>query len=352
MVVKKKSYSSIFEAANDGMAIHDLETGRVMDVNQKHSEMFGYSAKELCEGGINLISTGEPPYTGKDALRWLRKAASGTPQFFEWKVKSRTGHFFWVEVSLKRAFIDGRDQVLAISRDITERKKAEGELRNSREQLRSLTAHLELIREEEGKRIAREIHDELGQALTGLKMDVSFLKKRISGNQKDLVDKTKSMIKLIDSTINAVQRISRELRPVLLDDLGLFAAIEWQTQDFQARTGIRCKLISKETQDLNMDQDLSTAIFRIFQEAMTNISRHAKATKAKITLTYGRNNIVLEVKDNGIGIVDKAIQDPQSIGLIGIRERVISHGGEFSIHGSKNIGTTVRVIIPLQQPKA
>ena len=250
MAGTEKSYSSIFEAANDGMAIHDLETGRVMDVNQKHAEMFGYTAQELREGGIDLISTGKSPYTGKDAFLWIRKAAGGIPQSFEWKVKNKAGHYFWVEVSLKRAFIEGNDRVLAISRDITERKRVDHELRRSREQLRQLTSHLELIREEEGKRIAREIHDELGQALTALMMDVVFLSKRLSGNQQGLLEKTESMKELIDSTIKAVQRISRELRPVLLDDLGLFAAMEWQIQDFQARTGISCRLVSTGAQEL------------------------------------------------------------------------------------------------------
>jgi signal transduction histidine kinase len=183
-------------------------------------------------------------------------------------------------------------------------------------------------------------------------MDVSFLNKRISRNQKNLIDKTQSMLELVDSTIKTVQRISRELRPVLLDDLGLFAAMEWQVQDFQARTGIRCKLSTSGSQDLALDQDLSTAIFRVFQESMTNILRHAKATKAQVTLTHNRDGVALEVKDNGIGIADKAISDSRSFGLIGIRERVIFRGGEFSIHGLKNTGTTVKISLPLQQPKA
>jgi PAS domain S-box-containing protein len=349
MAVKKKDYSAIFEAANDGMAIHDLESGRVVDVNQKHSMMFGYSAKELCKGGIDLISAGVPPHTGNDAIGWIRRAAGGAPQFFEWQGKNKNGHYFWVEVSLKRAFIDGKDQVLAILRDITERKKADDELKASREQLRHLTSHLDSIREEEGKRIAREIHDDLGQALTCLMMDISFLNKRISGNQQDLIEKTTSMIKLVDSTIKTVQKITSELRPVLLDELGLFAAMEWQIQGFQARTGIRCKLSYNRCKNFDLDQDLSTTIFRIFQESLTNISRHARATKVQVVLTHTQNNVSLEVKDNGIGIDHKSISDSQSFGLIGIRERVIFRGGQFTIQGLRNLGTTVHVSIPLKQ---
>jgi PAS domain S-box-containing protein len=350
MALPNKSYSSIFEAANDGMAIHDLETGQVIDVNQKHAELFGFTAEELRAGGIDLISPGEPPYTGEDALRYVKKAASGTPQFFEWKAKNKAGHFFWAEVSLKRAEIDGKNQVLAISRDVTERKKNEDALRYSREQLRRLASHMELVREEERKRIAREIHDELGQSLTGLRMDISFLNKRISRNQKKLIFKTDTMIALVDSTIKTVQRISRELRPGLLDDLGLYAAMEWQTQDFQERTGIHCELNSLGIKDVELPQDFATAIFRIFQEALTNISRHSKATKAEVILTIGRKNVLLEVNDNGIGIDNRAIADSQSFGLLGIRERASFRNGDFSVHGVKNKGTMLKVKLPIDEP--
>ena len=348
MKFSNKSYTSIFEAANDGMAIHDLKTGQVIDVNQKHSELFGYTAEELRAGGIDLISPGVPPYTGEGALRYVKKAAGGVPQFFEWKSKNKAGHLFWVEVSLKRAKIDGEDQILAISRDVTERKEAEDALRKSKEQLRQLASHMELVREEERKRIAREIHDELGQSLTGLRMDISFLNKRISRNQKKLILKTESMIELVDSTIRTVQRISRELRPGLLDDLGLYAAMEWQAQDFQERTGIRCELNSLGVKDVELNQDVATAVFRIFQEALTNISRHARATKAEVILTIGRKNVLLEVNDNGVGIKAEAVADPQSFGLLGIRERASFWGGEFSVQGIKNKGTKLKIKLPIE----
>lgn len=346
MSIKTKSYASIFEAANDGMAIHDLETGRVIDVNMKHAQMYGYNAAELIEGGIDLISSGEPPYTGEDALRWIGKAVAGEPQFFEWRSRNKAGQFFWVEVSLKRAKIDGEDRLLAISRDVTERKAAEDAIRNSREQLRRLTSHMEHVREEERKRIAREIHDELGQTLTALRMDISFLHRRISRNQKKLIARTETMIALVDDSIRTVQRISGELRPGLLDNLGLIAAMEWQIADFKFRTGIRCTLAADEAIPPVLDQDLSTALFRIFQETLTNIARHSKATLAEVLLTVQEGNVSLEVKDNGIGIDRKAIVRPESYGLMGIRERVNFRGGSFKIQGVPGRGTTVRITLP------
>lgn len=348
MTITTKSYASIFEAANDGMAIHDLETGRVIDLNPKHAQMFGYAAEELRAGGIDLISAGEPPYTGSDALRWIRKAAAGEPQFFEWKARNKAGHNFWVEVSLKRAVIDEIDRVLAISRDVTERKTAEDALRSSREQLRRLTSHMENVREEERKRIAREIHDELGQALTALRMDVSFLHKRISRNQKKLIGKADAMIALVDSTIRTVQRITGELRPGLLDDLGLIAAMEWQLQEFQSRHGIQTVLTADEPPFSELDQDLSISLFRIFQETLTNISRHAKATKTEVTLGVSENEVHLEVKDNGIGIDRKAVTRSESYGLLGIRERVSYRGGNFRIEGVLGVGTTVFISLPIK----
>lgn len=344
MGLRTKSYASIFEAANDGMAIHDMKTGRVIDLNLKHSQIYGYSAEELIAGGIDLISAGDPPYTGEDALCWVGKAAAGEPQFFEWKARNKAGHYFWVEVSLKRALIDGQDRVLAISRDVTERKAAEDALRNSRERLRRLTSHMEHVREEERKRIAREIHDELGQALTALRLDVSFLHKRISRNQKKLIGKAEAMITLVDDTIKTVQRISGELRPGLLDDLGLIAAMEWQLQGFQARTGIRCALKADEA--MTLDQDLSTALFRIFQETLTNISRHARASKVEVTLGVRDESVLLEVKDNGVGIDKRTFARAESYGLMGIRERVSFRGGRFTIHGAPNRGTTATILLP------
>jgi signal transduction histidine kinase len=234
-----------------------------------------------------------------------------------------------------------------LKQEITERKLTEEELKKSREQLRNLSAHLQFAREDERTKIAREVHDELGQKLTALKMDLSSVSNKLPKDKKLLIEKTKSMSKLIDTTIETVQRITTELRPGLLDDLGLIAAIEWQAEEFQSRTGIECE-ITIDTGNIFLDRDRSTAIFRIFQEALTNVSRHANATRVEVSLKEEENRLELKVKDNGKGIEENQIFDSKSFGLIGIRERVYLLGGEVNISGIKNQGTTIMVNIPLE----
>lgn len=233
-----------------------------------------------------------------------------------------------------------------ILRPIVSRAMEVRRLRDSREQLRNLSAHLQSAIEKERMNIAREIHDELGQALTALKMDLFWLENRFPKDQKLLLEKTKSMSRLVDETIKSVQRISTELRPGLLDDLGLAAAIEWQAEEFQKRTGIKCE-VTLDPEDIILGQDISITIFRIFQETLTNVARHANATMVKVSLNEKAEKIVLEVRDNGKGITEKQISNPKSFGLIGIRERVHIIGGEFKIIGIQDEGTTVTVSIPL-----
>jgi len=232
-------------------------------------------------------------------------------------------------------------------KDITERKQAEEDLRRSQERLRNLADHLQSVREEERTNIAREIHDELGQALTGLKMDLSWLTKRIPEDQKPVLEKIREMSNLTGTTLKIVQRISTELRPGLLDDLGLVAAIEWQAEEFQNKTGVKCKL-TVNAEDIVVDGKRASALFRIFQETLTNVARHAQATRVTVSLKEKDGNLDLIVRDNGKGITKEQISDPKSFGLIGIRERVHPWEGEVEISGKSSKGTMVRVRIPIR----
>jgi len=233
-----------------------------------------------------------------------------------------------------------------LEQEISERKRAEEELKTSYEQLRNLSVHLQAIREEERTRIAREIHDELGQTLTALKMDISWLKKRCAQEQTTFLEKVKTMETLLDATIKVIKRLATELRPGLLDDLGLSAAIAWQAEEFQQRTGIQCAVII-EPEEIIVKDDLSTAVFRIFQETLTNVARHAQATHVHVLLRKEVDRLLLEVRDNGTGITAAQIADPKSFGLIGIRERAQFLGGSVTVQGIPNQGTTVTVTIPL-----
>ncbi len=248
---------------------------------------------------------------------------------------------------LARAF-DGMATALE-SRE-KQRQQAEGELRDSHEQLRNLSSHLESVREEERTRLAREIHDELGQELTALKMDLSWVSKRLEPEQQQLSQKVGSMDNLVDETIRTVQRLSGELRPGLLDDLGLAAAIEWQTEEFQKRTGMACD-VRLDLGETTLSHNQDTAIFRIYQETLTNVIRHARATRVSILLQTQDNRLVLEVTDNGRGITEEEAGGAKAFGLIGMRERVLALKGELAIHGRPGQGTTVTVTIPLITPE-
>jgi PAS domain S-box-containing protein len=233
--------------------------------------------------------------------------------------------------------------------DITDRKRAEEMLRISREQLRSFTRRLQSLLEEERTRISREIHDEFGQSLTALKLDLSSIRRKIlSEGLAGLSGSVHEVELAVSRIIRTVRKIATDLRPGILDELGLVAAIEWVANDFQRGAGISCK-VSARGADHIYDPVLSTAVFRIVQEALTNVSRYSAASKVKVSLERKGDTLIVEVRDNGIGIMEGKIFDPKSLGLIGIRERVLLLGGEAMISGSPGEGTSVRVILPVEK---
>jgi len=235
--------------------------------------------------------------------------------------------------------------------DITDRKRTEGELTESARQLRALAAHLQTIREEERTLVAREIHDQLGQALTGLNMDLSLTKDLLQGKVTPsklsaISKKLQGMSELTVEAMQLVRKIATQLRPVILDSLGLCSAIDWQVEEFQDRTGIRCKTSLPEN-ELSIDKERSTALFRIFQEALTNIARHTKATEVNVMLARENDAIVLEIQDDGGGIPEKQRSPGDSLGILGMKERALVFGGTVEVHGHHGMGTTVRARIML-----
>jgi len=241
------------------------------------------------------------------------------------------------------------DQLLAtqanLEREIADRLNKEEEFRRSTDQLRELSARLQFVREEERAQIAREIHDKLGQALTGLKMDVAWLQKHLDHQPPALKEKAQAMSDLADSIIQMVRRIATQLRPGILD-LSLVATIEWQLQEFQTRSGIESRLI-ETPEETTLDADGATVAFRIFQEILANVARHAQATQVEVSLEENATFLILQVRDNGRGITESDIQSPKSIGLLGMKERARLRGGEVHFQGSPDQGTTVTIRLPL-----
>ncbi len=258
------------------------------------------------------------------------------------------GNRLEVDVILTPVIINGQVAEQLIIRNITDRKKYEKNLKDSRDKLRQLSSYLQTIREEERAHIAREIHDELGQMLTGLKLNLAMVERRLRNPSSEILARIKEMTAMVDDTIKVVRRIASELRPEILDDLGLLAAIEWQAQEYGKRSGVRM-FLQFEPEDFTVDKQRATTIFRIFQETVTNVMRHAHASEVFITLSRRKEGIELIVEDNGVGIDLQEVEKQQSLGLMGIRERAHAWNGTVEIKGVPGEGTRVRVWIPEEQ---
>ena len=244
-------------------------------------------------------------------------------------------------------FVGLHDMNRMLTAELAERALSERRLRASEENLRALAAHLQSVREEERIHIAREIHDELGQALTGLKFDLSSFARNFEKDAPESrAEKQQVLSSAIDRIINSVRRIASGLRPEVLDEIGLAAAFEWQAREFQRRTGIRCH-VNIPARFVDPDKERSTALFRVFQELLTNVARHANATRVNVSLSEGAQALTLTVEDNGRGIKDKEIESPRSLGFLGLRERVLAFGGSIDVKGDEGKGTRVSVSVPM-----
>lgn len=300
-----------------------------------------------------------PGFNGQDALHIAQEKCPETPFIFvtgtmgeEVAIETlKSGATDYVLKTRLSRLMPAVDRALREASDRTQRRRAEEQLRESHRQLRALSVYLQTVREEERTRIAREVHDELGQALTGCKLDLSWIATKLPKDQKPLLDRTRALTAHIDSTIQMVRRISSELRPGVLDHLGLAAALEWQANEFQNRTGIRCE-VRTNLRDALLESDLSTTLFRIFQETLTNVIRHAGATQVTVELRQDERYITLQVKDNGRGIAPQEATNGKSMGLLGMRERAALLGGIFRIGSlARGHGTRVCVSIPLSRSR-
>jgi PAS domain S-box-containing protein len=347
----EERYRSIFENAVEGIFQTTIE-GKYVAVNPALARMYGYDSPEDMIATIMDIASQlyVDPGRRDEFIRLMQVQEEVTG--FEALVYRKDGSIIWISENVRIR----RDQAGVFVGyegtvdNITERKLANERLSATLEEVRLLSGRLATVQEEERTRIARELHDELGVGLTCLKIDLSRLHTMASegagaGARKKVEDKIRSMIEQIDTTIASVQRLVTELRPAVLDDLGLVAAIEWQCQDFQRRTGIPCTCVTS-ADDIAMERERATAIFRICQEALTNTVRHANATAVTIKLELLSESLRLVVADNGVGIPDTKTSNRESLGLLGMRERVALFRGDITIQGDPGKGTTVTVCLP------
>ncbi|MBT0652911.1 PAS domain-containing protein [Geomobilimonas luticola] len=334
--------------ANDGIWDWDIASGQVY-FSARWKGMFGYEEYEI-SNSIDEWKKRIHPEDYDSVMAALDDHLKGESPLFqvEYRMLHKNGEYRWI-LTRGASFRDIRKKSYRMAgshTDITEKKRADEKLLASHESLRNLSSHLESLMEKERKNISREIHDEVGQLLTALKFDVSWLAGRLPANRPALSEKARSMADLIDMTVETVQRIATELRPRLLYDLGLATAMEWHADEFRKRTGIACNL-ALGIDESKLDPARSTALYKIYKEALTNVMRHAGASRVDVSLKKRKKGIMLQIKDNGRGIRESEINDPKSVGLIGIYERAHLWGGEVHISGVADEGTMLTVVMPM-----
>ena len=338
----EQRYRTLFSQAMDGILLLDAEGG-VVDVNESFARMHGYAVDELLRMNLRDLDT---PETLARAPERIRRILGGEAIGFEVEHFHKDGHIVPLDVATSGIDIGGSMYVLAFHRDITERKRAEQELRHSQRQLRDMSKAANEALEAERRRTARELHDELGQSLTALKMDLESLRSALPPGEAELGERTLAMHALLDTTIAATRRIAADLRPLMLDDLGLAAALDWLTHNFSRHTGIATDLVIDDSV-AQVPEPIASALYRITQESLTNVAKYAHATSTEIRLERDGDWVELLVRDNGRGIRAADQQKRGTFGLLGIRERVTLLGGEVSIEGESGAGSEVRVRIPL-----
>lgn len=340
-------FKMLFNSANDIVFVTKLSPqksyGDFIEVNEVACKKLAYTKEEfLLLSPSGIISQ----KSINDYTIVMDRLLNEGHVIYETVYRAKDKKLFPVEVNSHLFLFKDELTVLSIARDITERKKVEEKLKKSSKLLRELATHIQSAREEERTLIAREIHDELGQVLTVLKIQLSLLYNKLNPDQTSLKEKLNSLNILIDQSVESVQKISAKLRPTILDELGLTAAIEWQTEEFEKLTNIICSVVLPKD-ELNLNPEKTTAIFRIFQEALTNIARHSEAKKVTVSLFIDNSKIYLEITDDGKGITQEQLKDFKSLGLHGMEERAMIFGGQVSFDSIPGKGTKVKVEIPI-----
>jgi PAS domain S-box-containing protein len=341
-------YRRLFEAAKDGVLILDAETGMVVDVNPFLAQLLGISREAILRKRVWELGFFKDIVANEDNFETLRRKEY--VRYDDKPLKATDGRRLDVEFVSHFDQMDHHKMIQCNIRDITERKRTEWLALIYRDQLRALSARIETMREEERTRISREIHDELGQMLTGIKMDLRWMEHRLDEFGEDrrvnpILDKLVVTTELTDATIKTVQRMAAELRPGMLDKLGLPMTLQYEAGRFEKRTGIACRLVVP-CEALPLRLEAATAFFRIFQEALTNVTRHAKATAVEAELQAEADGCRLEIRDNGQGMAGVDLTNLKSLGLLGMQERASMLGGGVSFAPRPGGGTVVTVRLP------
>ncbi|GMR08524.1 MAG: hypothetical protein BMS9Abin26_1529 [Gammaproteobacteria bacterium] len=332
----------ILATTRDGFWMVDLE-GNICDVNEAYCEMVGYTREQLQTMTVADLEASE---NSEEVQLHIQKIFSQGHDRFESRHRCKDGTLIDLDISVTLANLGETQVFFTFFRDIREHIRTQQELQDSRQQLRDLADHLQAVREEEQARIARDVHDEIGQILTALNMDIHWLSQRIPGEEQEMQEKVLSMLSVIETAIGVVQRITSGLRPAMLDELGLGPVIQWYLEEFQHRTGIECES-TMEIGDLPLDSGRATTVFRILQEALTNVARHAGASRISLIINSGEVYIDMRLTDNGRGITRAEIYRDDAFGLIGMRERALAFDGTILIKGHPGEGTTVLLRLPL-----
>jgi PAS domain S-box-containing protein len=342
VIESEKKYKLLFESNPMPMWMLSLETFRTLDVNHAALRHYGYTREEFLSLDTRKM---RPMEEEKRFMEDLRLRLQGVSNRGHWLHRKKNGETIHTEVSVYDFESGGKPTRLVLANDITEQFKTEEKLKKSYAEIRELASHLQDVREEERAGIAREIHDELGQQLTGLKMDFSWLSRKMNPDDELIRERITNSLSLLDQAIKTVRRISTELRPGILDDLGLVPAIEWQAEEFQKRFSVPTHFTT-DAGHIHFPSGVSIGLFRICQESLTNIARHAQASKIRITLNLEPENIFLCIEDNGKGFQQERQGERKTLGLLGMKERALMMGGEFSIESASGAGTSVQVSIP------
>jgi PAS domain S-box-containing protein len=316
----------------------------IIEVNNAAIEKYGYTREEFLKLNTRQLRPAE------DVENYLKEVAKMDPSIINtrtWRDIKKDGTIMQVETHSHQIMYEGRPVWFGLTNDVTEKFKAKELLQNSYEEIRQLASNLQSIREDERTNIAREIHDELGQQLTGLKMDIHWLSRKLTNADAEMNAKMKESIELINATITSVRKIATDLRPSILDDLGLVAALEWQGEEFEKRSGTKVKFIN-QAGDLALKPEVATGIFRIYQELLTNIARHANARAVTASLQIDEENTLrFSIKDNGVGFNADTIGNKKTLGLLGIKERTLLMGGTYEIKTEPGKGSETIISIPL-----